>query len=167
MERDPSKEKPKFQIGRQTVHEFEVYETASTDGEAMLAFRKQIASVSSPEQIRIFEVDGSQPRRDLEKEETMEFVAVKETDGVRLDMNVTSVGWASVVESSNGPTVISLTSDKGKQAAGRAMGLGTREEAESQALGFLGRNRGTRGIEVTVGEIKEDGLFYPMAVAKP
>jgi len=67
MEQDPSKEKPKFQIGRQTPHKFEVYETVDTENEAVIAFKKQIESVSSPEQIRIFEEGGSQPRRDLEE----------------------------------------------------------------------------------------------------
>lgn len=69
MERDPSQEKPRFQIGRWTTHNFEVYETASTEEEAVFKFRKMIAGgnpVSNPEEIRIFEKDGSSPRKDLE-----------------------------------------------------------------------------------------------------
>lgn len=57
----------KFQIGRRTEHEFEPYEIVDTEEEAIIAFRKMIETVASPEEIRIFEEGAKQPRRDLEE----------------------------------------------------------------------------------------------------
>lgn len=65
-----SKEKAKFEIGRRTVHEFEPYAIAETEVEATAKWREMVGAngVSNPDEIRIFEVGGKQPRTDLEVE---------------------------------------------------------------------------------------------------
>ncbi len=65
-----SKEVAKFQIGRNPLGsgDFEVYDTASSEDEAVAKYAKMVSGndpVSNPEQIYIYEAGAKAPRMDL------------------------------------------------------------------------------------------------------
>lgn len=89
-EKFESKEKPKFEIVRSNAGEFETYDAASTEEEAIAKYLEAIRSVSNPSEITIYEFGNKNKNRsDL----------VKKADAtLRVEVDPKNINWDKKID---------------------------------------------------------------------
>jgi hypothetical protein len=84
-------ETPKFEIGRLGAHEFDPYDTAKTEEEAVDKFLKLVSSLASPTELAIFNIsdEPQKPREDLMK---------KAYSSLRVEIDPNNVSLEQVID---------------------------------------------------------------------